>query len=236
MASDAQINANRRNAQKSTGPRTPEGKAISSRNSLVHGLTSQSHQLPGEDPADLSALRDEYLDHYQPVGPIEAGLVERIALAHYRLNRAARMEITCLSLNVRARITMRVRPDLTPPDQVACCWFAEKDAFAKLGAYEGRLQREISRCIADLKQMRTLRPTNNGEYNANNKRIQDEYDQPPLSPDPAEKTKPNRHLTPVATTKPAHPANPNPSPKPPAAAREPHGHPNPRSPQQTKSE
>jgi hypothetical protein len=220
MASDAQINANRRNAQKSTGPRTPEGKAISSRNSMVHGLTSQSPQLPGEDSADLTALRDEYIEHYEPVGPIEADLVERIAIAHYRLKRAARLEITYLDVLMRGQYFARVRPDLTNFDRVAWAWFGDKNGFARLGAYEARLQREISRCIADLKQMRALRPKNNGEESTNTGRTKDEHTRRRSSADPAEKTNPRLPLSSASTTNSPIPANPIAIPKPSTSAPE----------------
>jgi len=56
MATPAQILANRTNAQKSTGPRSAEGKAVSRFNALKHGLDAESIVLPGEDPADYEAL------------------------------------------------------------------------------------------------------------------------------------------------------------------------------------
>ena len=49
MATQAQIDANRANAQKSTGPKTPEGKAKSRRNGLKHGLTAEACMLADED-------------------------------------------------------------------------------------------------------------------------------------------------------------------------------------------
>jgi hypothetical protein len=49
MGSDKQIRANRRNARKSTGPKTPEGKSVVSHNALKHGLLSQQILLPDED-------------------------------------------------------------------------------------------------------------------------------------------------------------------------------------------
>ena len=54
MATEKQIQANRNNAKKSTGPRTEQGKAASSQNALKHGLLARDAVLPGEDPAELT--------------------------------------------------------------------------------------------------------------------------------------------------------------------------------------
>ena len=107
MSSKSKIDANRRNAQKSTGPKTPEGKAASSRNSLVHGLTSNAALLPGEDPADLQELYDQFHDDFQPVGAIEESLLERMAVVTYRLRRLARIEV--------GYFDARLRFDALPP-------------------------------------------------------------------------------------------------------------------------
>ena len=54
MATIRQINANRANAQKSTGPRTEEGKAASSRNRLSHGFAASATIMPGENPEEFN--------------------------------------------------------------------------------------------------------------------------------------------------------------------------------------
>src|SRR6476661_2979980 len=56
MPTQAQLNANRLNAQKSTGPTSPEGKAASSLNALKSGIDAWSHIIPGEDPAEIETL------------------------------------------------------------------------------------------------------------------------------------------------------------------------------------
>jgi hypothetical protein len=60
MATAAQIAANRANSQKSTGPRTPEGKAASRFNALKHGLDAASILLPGEDPDAYDRMVADY--------------------------------------------------------------------------------------------------------------------------------------------------------------------------------
>jgi hypothetical protein len=66
MATPAQINANRANARKSTGPRSVEGKSASSFNALKHGIDAASPVIPGEDPAEYESLAVQYLDEYRP--------------------------------------------------------------------------------------------------------------------------------------------------------------------------
>ena len=67
MSTEAQINANRLNAKKSTGPTSPEGKARSALNALKSGIDAWSHIIAGEDPAELEALTEQFLQHYRPV-------------------------------------------------------------------------------------------------------------------------------------------------------------------------
>ncbi len=61
MATEAQVQANRANAQKSTGPQTPEGKAIVSRNAITHGLLARAGVIPGEEVHEFQAHRQGLL-------------------------------------------------------------------------------------------------------------------------------------------------------------------------------
>src|ERR1700689_5338901 len=101
MSAESQISDNRNNSNKSTGPRTAEGKARSSRNSTIHGLTGKSPILPGEDPADLLDLAAQYCNDLHPEGQVEQDLVERMAIATYRLRRIARIEAGYLDYRAR---------------------------------------------------------------------------------------------------------------------------------------
>ncbi len=92
MTSEKQIRANRRNALKSTGPKTPEGKATVRLNARTHGLRSQEILFPGEDEDALKGLNENLRAELQPVGELENLLVDGIVAAHWRLRRLRRVE------------------------------------------------------------------------------------------------------------------------------------------------
>ena len=97
MASKKQIQANRRNARKSTGPKTPKGKALAKRNSLKHGLCAKEVVIDdgegAEDRQEFDAMLADLVDQFQPVGSLEEMMVEKIATSYWRLRRANRYEV-----------------------------------------------------------------------------------------------------------------------------------------------
>lgn len=99
-----QIAANQRNAQKSTGPRTPAGRAVSKMNALKHGILSKEALVKGlhyrESSCELEALHLRFWEHLQPVGPIEEMLVDQIVTANWRLRRALVAESGEIALSV----------------------------------------------------------------------------------------------------------------------------------------
>ena len=88
MATQAQIIANRRNAQRSTGPLTPRGKAVASQNSLKHGLLAHQQVIAGESQADYDLYKDQILGELNPLTPIESMLADRVICLSWRLKRA----------------------------------------------------------------------------------------------------------------------------------------------------
>jgi hypothetical protein len=92
MPTESQILANRLNAQKSTGPRTAEGKAVASQNSVRHGLLAESDVISSENQADFDLYRQQLLDELNPVSPMESMLAERIVTLSWRLKRAGRFQ------------------------------------------------------------------------------------------------------------------------------------------------
>src|SRR5262252_3851847 len=92
MSTQNQIEANRRNALKSTGPKSDEGKAKSSMNALRHGLTAGQAVLPHENEDDYEKLREGMLASYAPENTAEQAVVEELANAYWRLMRLHRVE------------------------------------------------------------------------------------------------------------------------------------------------
>jgi|ERR1017187_272010 hypothetical protein len=92
MATPAQITANRANAQKSTGPRSAEGKSTSRFNALKHGIDAASIVIPGEDPTDYDALAANYQRSYRPETPSENFHVDTMLRADWQKRRLQRVE------------------------------------------------------------------------------------------------------------------------------------------------
>jgi len=88
MASRKQVAANRRNAKKSTGPKSRRGKQVTRINALKHGLRAEQVVIPGEDPKEFNDLFESLYEHYQPIGPVEELHFERIVVETWRLKRA----------------------------------------------------------------------------------------------------------------------------------------------------
>jgi len=97
LAAAQRAATNRENASKSTGPRTPEGKAASSKNRLAHGLCSSSLILHGETQADFDELRQQIHTTFAPATPEETLLADQLVEATWRLNRARRVENEALN-------------------------------------------------------------------------------------------------------------------------------------------
>jgi len=87
MASQEQIEANRLNAQKSTGPHTPEGKAASRMNALKSGIDAKSQIIRGEKAANLETLQSEYYGRFHPTTPEQRMLVDTLIDAEWLLRR-----------------------------------------------------------------------------------------------------------------------------------------------------
>lgn len=92
--SPRRVEANRRNAQRSTGPKTPAGKATSSQNSIKHGIFVKRflNGAPPETVAEIEALAEGIREYYQPVGMLEEILVQKIVVETARFDRVLGFE------------------------------------------------------------------------------------------------------------------------------------------------
>ena len=105
MATQAQVDANQANSQKSTGPKTEEGKARSSRNRLSHGFASSTRFVQGEDPAEFNLLLDDLISEHQPATPTEQILVEQMAHHHWISLRATRLQDSIIASYLKTGLT-----------------------------------------------------------------------------------------------------------------------------------
>jgi len=184
MATQAQILANRRNAQQSTGPRTAEGKSISAKNATKHGLFSQKNVVIPENQADFDALRDEMLAELNPLGAMESILAERIVSLTWRLKRAERMQNELIDVKIRREINDTF-PELSeslitgkPCDKskysdkcyddqvlgyIAMRDFAGARALERLSMYERRFEASLFKTMTELKKLQYARKRDQSE-------------------------------------------------------------------------
>jgi len=92
LISDKQQEANRNNAQHSTGPTTPAGKAAIRFNALTYGLRTRATMLPDENAADYSQLWDEFEADWQPQTRTERCYLETMVTSQWLLKRVAESE------------------------------------------------------------------------------------------------------------------------------------------------
>lgn len=145
MTSDRAREANRRNAQLSTGPRTAEGRAVSSQNALRHGILSDRATSASEDTELYQALLAGLRNEFGPRSPLETLLVERLANLFWRERRLAGTEVLLLN-NIDENATNPFA-DSSPTRTLSLV-----DQLL-LGRYQTMLTNQINATIAQLKSL-----------------------------------------------------------------------------------
>ena len=177
MSTKSQINANRQNAQKSTGPKTDEGKAAVSQNAVKHGIFAES-VIEGENEADYEAFHDKMLAELAPVGVMESMLAERIISLWWRLRRAERMQnqviddmigrkVTnnparrhreCYYINQGIRLNdPRVDLDDLPLGRIATSDWSNCRVLDRMLMYERRIENSVIKLMKELKRFQIMR-------------------------------------------------------------------------------
>ncbi len=162
MPTEAQIRANRKNATKSTGPRTEKGKARVSKNALKHGLLAENSVIPGEDPAEFDRHVTLYEDTYNPRNCVEKALVHQIADAAWRIQRLSRIEATIITTTIeRTRVyqrdfqTSRMREGHEGDLQLlGTSMFKDTKFLNNLARYDGHLNRRFHRSVELMMKIR----------------------------------------------------------------------------------
>lgn len=159
MSSERQINASRANGAKSRGPKTPEGKLASSRNSLRHGILSKTIVLPGESKEEFIALLTSFQEEHQPETPTEEALIENMAAARWRQMRLWNMETAALDNEIR-------HPKFPDGEDFATQTFIafrtltdDTHALELLNRYEARCDRQFKTSLATFLRLRASRTT-----------------------------------------------------------------------------
>ena len=159
VLSETRSAINRRNAARSTGPRTEEGKRRSSLNALRHGLTGQTVVLPEDDLAAYQKHCAQFHAELKPHALLETKAVQTIADTYWRLDRIRAMENNLFSLGFH-----ELSADLSSDDPAIHCALAQAksldgrgDLLARLSLYEQRLNRTLTLAKAELKQLQQER-------------------------------------------------------------------------------
>ena len=157
--SNLQLAANRKNAEQSTGPRTPEGKKRSSLNALRHGLTSQIVVMPNEDLKAYVAFIELYVKDLNPMTEPEKQLAQDMANSQWRLNRSASVEngIYAIGHHDFANAIDVDHPEVHAALTAATTYLKNGNQLENLSRQENRLRRTLQSSIKLYQQMQDRR-------------------------------------------------------------------------------
>ena len=163
MATEKQIEANRRNALKSTGPKSAISKAMIATNSVTHGLLTRGIQIRGEDHHELVAFRERMLAQLAPEGEVESYLAERVIVNSWRLGRAGRYEAEVIDATMREMRAERenkphlfsCHPPLMQHDAVRRC--LNDGSYDKLARYETHIENGLYKALHELQRIQAER-------------------------------------------------------------------------------
>lgn len=157
MATQKQIEANRRNALKSTGPRTDEGKARVKFNALRHGVRAETLALPHEHDEEVQTFVDDVITAIAPRDAVEAELAAEIATLSWKLRRAERIEHAYLSKRI-----MNLELKIRETEEERAGWELEMLAYDDDAAgqrrrrYVGGIRNSLARARKELVQWRKM--------------------------------------------------------------------------------
>ena len=177
--SEKQLAANRANAARSTGPRTPQGKERSARNAVKHGFTGSHFAVSRlEDLQEIARLKADAVACYRPVNAQELFAVERIAIAQQTILRAARLEAGLFTDALNEAVDGAGRPIMPmsvemiggdlPITRAQNRNYAlaegvrriarESNVFSLMLRYQAQAERLFRRAVEEFERLKALRP------------------------------------------------------------------------------
>lgn len=143
-------------APRSGGPQTPEGKAVSSRNALKHGLTARAVVIFGEDADEYESFRSGFISRLAPADQLEEFLVDRVAACAWRLRRVVRVESEIFEdyesiMNRRHVMVAKSAAHAVMVDAGGV------GAFAQLARHEAAIERSMLRALHELQRLQATR-------------------------------------------------------------------------------
>jgi hypothetical protein len=159
MISEKQLEANRRNALRSTGPRTEDGKKVSALNARRHNLTGQVTAMTEADRIMHDAFSASIVESLAPEGAMETQLAQRIATDNWRLNRISAVEDNLFALghNAKSNEVETEDPEIHAALTAAKVFKEESKQLQLLTLYEQRVNRNIQKNLATLQALQAAR-------------------------------------------------------------------------------
>jgi hypothetical protein len=152
MATTKQIDANRKNALKSTGPRTKLGKKIAARNSTRHGFYATTVLLPDEDRSEFIGFARRLMSAYTPLGVLEEEQVRTIFETRWQLRRANVVDTELFQIYRFYEGEQRGVGTAFAHDA------SEANAFSKLTRYQSFLIRKLQIAEKEFARLSLIRP------------------------------------------------------------------------------
>jgi hypothetical protein len=140
MATNKQIAANRRNAQKSVGPKTAEGREIVSRNAITHGLTAARLVVLPEEQEEFDRFATAIRDEWATPSPLAQFHLDRMIHSAWRLKRVARMETSVLLALIQKEAEA---PSQEDPAMLGRAYLAGHGVLTNLARHERHIERSL---------------------------------------------------------------------------------------------
>ena len=162
--SEKQLEANRRNAQRSTGPKTEQGRKVSALNARRHNLTGQVTAMTDADRIMHDAFSASIVESLAPEGAMETQLAQRIATDSWRLNRISAVEDNLFALGhsaksdeIETRDSGSNAAEIHAALTAAKVFKAEAKQLQLLTLYDQRINRNIQKNMATLQALQSAR-------------------------------------------------------------------------------